>query len=242
MKYTQAIFFMLGLLFCGKTTAFYQNTLSGHYRFTVIHEPPYMDVGVSDGSVLPKSQWKGYIVDMIKIISQKAGFTYELFLPSGGGSGCGTGATDVELAKKYLCGQQDALDLNITHGYWGQFYITKGRVEDGTVFTTPFLSDVGLGLLVLPKETTTLESIFLLFTPFSWEMWVMTIGVCIFVSMIVWLTEIVESPSKQADRVITALTSTVYRKTDLSQIEDFFLDEGKSHITLYIVNLLMCTC
>ena len=87
--YIRLLFYALGLLFIGKTSAFYQNTISGHYNFTVIHEPPYMDVGVSDGIILSKDQWKGYIVDMIKIISQKAGFTYELFLPSGGGSGCG---------------------------------------------------------------------------------------------------------------------------------------------------------
>ena len=224
--YTRLLFHALGLLFIGKTSAFYQNTISGHYNFTVIHEPPYMDVGVSNGIILSKDQWKGYIVDMIKIISQKAGFTYELFLPSGGGSGCGTGATDIELATKYLCGQQDTLDLNLTHGYWSQFYVTKGRLEDGTVFTTPFLSNVGLGLLVLPAEASTFESFSLLFTPFSWEMWMMTLGICVFVSMIVWLTEIVEYPSKQADRTINALTSTVYRKTDLSQVEDFFVNEG----------------
>ena len=205
-----------------------QTTLTGQsFKFTVIHEPPYVDVGVNDGVILPKSEWKGYIIDMIAIIAQKAGFDYELFLPSGSGSGCPAGATDIELSNKYLCGQQDTLDLNLTHAYWSQFYVTKGRVEGGTSFTSPFLTDVGLGLLILPEDPSTFESFSLLFTPFSWEMWVTTLGVCVFVAIVVWFTEIVEGPSRHAHRTITTLTSTVYRKTDPAQIEQFFNNDGE---------------
>ena len=201
-------------------------TLGGHYNFTIIHEPPYVDVGISDGIILPKEQWKGYIVDMIRIIARKAGFSYTLFLPSGHGSSCPSGATDMELSTSYLCGQQDTLELNMTHAYWSQYYVTKIRVEAGTSFTTPFLTGVGLGLLVLPSEPSTVESFLLLFSPFSWEMWVMTVGVCVFAAVVVWLTEVVEAPSRSAYKTVNYLTTTVYRKTDLSQIEQFFLDDG----------------
>lgn len=218
--------FAVCLLLCLTCALGAQKTISGHYNFTVIHEPPYVDLGVSDGSLLPKDQWKGYIIDMIKIISQKAGFTYELFIPSGNGVSCPAGATDMERSNMYLCGQQDTLDLNLTNAYWSQFFVTADRVEAGTLFTSPFMTDVGLGLLVLPSEPSAAESFSLLFSPFSWEMWLMTFGVVLFVAVVVWLTEVVDGPSRAAQKKISSLTSTVYRKTDTTQVEQFFLEDG----------------
>ena len=80
-----------------------QISLSGqHFDFTVIHEPPYVDVGASDGMILDKAQWKGYILDMIAIVATKAGFTYELFLPSGNGPSC-SGTSQLAWSMQYKC-------------------------------------------------------------------------------------------------------------------------------------------
>ena len=80
-----------------------QISLSGqHFNFTLIHEPPYVDVGASDGMILDKAQWKGYIPDMIAVIATKAGFTYELFLPSGNGPSC-SGTSQLAWSMQYKC-------------------------------------------------------------------------------------------------------------------------------------------
>ena len=80
-----------------------QISLSGQsFKFTVVHEPPYVDVGASDGLVLDKTQWKGYIPDMIAMIATKAGFSYELFLPSGQGPSC-SGTSQLDWSMQYKC-------------------------------------------------------------------------------------------------------------------------------------------
>ena len=80
-----------------------QISLSGQsFKFTVIHEPPYVDVGASDGTILDKTQWKGYIPDMIAMIATKAGFSYELFLPSGQGPSC-SGTSQLDWSMQYKC-------------------------------------------------------------------------------------------------------------------------------------------
>jgi hypothetical protein len=80
-----------------------QISLSGQsFQFTVIHDPPYVDVGASDGTILDKAQWKGYVPDMIDIIATKAGFSYELFLPSGQGPSC-SGNSQLDWSMQYKC-------------------------------------------------------------------------------------------------------------------------------------------
>ena len=89
------------------TLAYSANLTGHHYDITIIHDPPGVDVGLNDGVIWPKAQWKGYIIDMIAQISVLADFSYELHLPSGNGSRC-TGNATVD-SKGYLCGQQVSL-------------------------------------------------------------------------------------------------------------------------------------
>ena len=83
------------------------------------------------------------------------------------------------------------------------------------------MTDVGLGILTTPAEETELETFTLLFSPFSITMWVMTLVVCCFVASIVWLTEIIDAPSRKADKIVHGLTSTVYRKANEAEIEGY---------------------
>ena len=115
----------------------------------------------------------------------------------------------------------------MTEAYWSQYFVTASRERDGTLFTTPFMTDVGLGILTTPAEETELETFTLLFSPFSITMWVMTLVVCCFVASIVWLTEIIDAPSRKADKIVHGLTSTVYRKESETEIEERMLDDGE---------------
>ena len=124
-------------------------------------------------------------------------------------------------------GQEDVLLLNSTEAYWSQYFVTASRERDGTLFTFPFMTDVGLGILTTPAEDTDFEAFTLLFSPFSPAMWIMTIVVCWFVACIVWLTEIIDAPSRKADKIVHGLTSTVFRKESETEIEERMLDDGE---------------
>ena len=69
----------------------------------------------------------GYMKDMIDGVAKKAGFEYELYLPSGYGSSCipkleDRNSTEGAYAKKYRpqfnCGQEDVIELGSTDMYW----------------------------------------------------------------------------------------------------------------------------
>ena len=137
---------LLGLASGAVTT----NLNGAHYDFTVIHDPPGIDVGVNNGAILDKSLWTGFVLDQMKQISEYANFTYELHLPSGTGSSCTPGADSLTWARQYLCGEEDTLINNSTDAYWSLFYVTKPRMTKGrgTIFTSPFLTNMGLTLVV----------------------------------------------------------------------------------------------
>jgi len=45
-------------------------------------------------------------------------------------------------------GGQDVLELKQTAAYWSLAYVTDSRMESGTLFTAPFLTNVGLSMMV----------------------------------------------------------------------------------------------
>ena len=195
-----------------------ETSMSGyHLNFTVIHEPPYVDCGLNDGVILPKSQWSGYMVDMISQISNRAGFTYELFLPSGNGANCFLDGSSN--ANNYGCGQNDAISLNSTDAYWSLYYITTARQNAGTLFTLPFLTNQGLGILTKTAGKSFFEEITLIFSPFSVEMWFMTVIIVAFVALIVYLQEVLQVPKRHARDLVAQFRTGINRK-DASDYED----------------------
>jgi len=101
------------------------NLRGSHFKFTVMHDPPGVDVGLNDGVLLPKGRWTGYVPSIIQQISTLSNFTYELYLPSGTGVNC-QGNTPSEWARQYTCGQDDT-EAGLTDAYWGVFE-TDGRM------------------------------------------------------------------------------------------------------------------
>ena len=214
---------MMGLL---PSTMAVLTTLTGkHFNFTVVHDPPYMDVGYNDGVLLEESEWKGYIVDMIKMVSNKAGFTYSLQTPSGDGSSC-SGSTAVDFVTQYVCGQEDVLQLNKTQAYWSMYYMTGPRVDDGTKFTAPFMTNAGLALLTRPPEgLSSMETTFLIFKPFSSQMWIVTCAIVFFAAIVVWMHEIVHMASIKADKIIANIKGTIYRQNPV-RIENHIQEDA----------------
>ena len=185
-------------------------TLGGrHYDLTLVHGPPFVDMGVDDGALLPPVQWSGYIVDMIEIVAARADFTYTLHGPSGVHAKC-TSTDPLQAAGDYGCGQQDALVLNRTDAYWSMYYVTGPRLDAGD-FTAPFLSNVGISLAVPMKSQKTgvwsrSED---LLKPFSYPMWLCTLATCVLVSLIVWFSEhstVVSADSQGLDMQIMQCT------------------------------------
>ena len=108
--------FLVLLLVIGSAVARLTDLTGNHYKFTVIHDPPYMDVGYSNGVLLDQELFTGYIPDMIRMVANKAGFTYDMMTPTGDGSNCVPGDSGLlDFAVQYGCGQQDTLDVNLNH-------------------------------------------------------------------------------------------------------------------------------
>ncbi|OEU21528.1 hypothetical protein FRACYDRAFT_235153 [Fragilariopsis cylindrus CCMP1102] len=100
-------------------------------------------------------EFSGYIIDMIESVAKKAGFEYDLLLPSGYGDNCpsildanylGFNANAVDYLKtagvdpynavyasSYLCGQNDVIgpgdipEESQTDMYWSMYYVTTSR-------------------------------------------------------------------------------------------------------------------
>mmetsp|Transcript_1939 Transcript_1939/g.5711 ORF Transcript_1939/g.5711 Transcript_1939/m.5711 type:complete len:733 (-) Transcript_1939:1908-4106(-) len=126
----------------------------------------------------PESEWRGFLVDVLNWIAQKANFSYTLQAPSGTGSEC-TLPDDVgqrhntskDYAAQYNCGAQDVFDRNESHIYLGMYYITAERLDQG-LFTIPFASDVGISVIGPIKSESQPGKIFV---PFSLSMWLYTL-------------------------------------------------------------------
>ena len=129
------------------------------FKITIIENLDYLvKVTKEDDGNPTREEISGYMVDMIDSVAQKAGFDYELFLPSGYGPSCVDGITlpqtanstdaddaSVPYAKKYRsqfnCGQEDVLDATRTVArtdiYWSLYYVSTPR-QRWNQFTIPY--------------------------------------------------------------------------------------------------------
>ena len=125
-----------------------------HFRITVVAEDGFIDfLEDFDENIKDVS---GYCIDILKSISSKANFTYELHPPSGLGSLCKHSNDDTEnnmssiepyrkkYRSQYLCGQSDVNDDRnqlgdsyATDMYLSMYYITPKRQMENK-FTMPF--------------------------------------------------------------------------------------------------------
>ena len=134
------------------------------------------------------------------MISNKAGFTYTLHLPSGMGSKCTNPMTSANKpyhsstwASQYTCGEQ-GVDENRTHAYWGMYYYTKGRAEKN-LMTVPFINNVGLDLGVSAKPPSTkfetiVSALETPFRPFTAGMWAAIIFTFVVGAVFMWIIEV----------------------------------------------------
>ena len=191
---------LLLLLLFGKTLCLDPlNDLKGkHYNITSIHAEGYVGMGYEgpDTALLPSDEWEGMVIDMIAWVARKAGFTYTLAPPTGQGSNCkhsdDSTATSSQYAVQYNCGSDD-VTAGRSDMYWALYYITPGRLETNLV-TVPFMSDVGVTLTATGKaERSVLDDITdkmkVLFSPFTWVMWMVTIALMLLVSLTFWIIE-----------------------------------------------------
>ena len=84
--------------------------------------------------------------------------------------------------------QEDVTELGLTHAYWGMFYVSKPR-HAVSRFTVPFLSDVGLAVIVKAKEETIVQQASTIFSPFSTSLWLLLIAVMFFVANLMFALE-----------------------------------------------------
>lgn len=112
-------------------------------------------------------EYQGYVIDMIKAVAALANFDYDLYTPSGFGSGCSPkldatsnsteGVRGEAYESAYLCGQADALEGDVvptdyqTDMYWSMYFVTTGRQLAGQ-FSLPFKPPFG-GLTMYGTET-----------------------------------------------------------------------------------------
>jgi hypothetical protein len=106
------------------------------FKITIIENLSFLvNVDKEDDGNPTKDQITGYMKDMIDGIAQKAGFDYELFLPSGYGSSCNPqldiNNTEDAYAKQYRpqfnCGQEDVIEHGFTDMYWSLYYVSTPR-------------------------------------------------------------------------------------------------------------------
>ena len=150
----------------------------------------------SDTDLLPPEEWEGMVIDMVAWVAKKAGFTYTLSPPTGHGENCNHStedtAKDSQYAVQYNCGSDD-----VTSGrsdmYWALYYITPGRLATN-LMTVPFISDVGVTLTATGKAEKSLindilDNMQVLFSPFTWAMWIVTVVLMLMVSLTFWTIE-----------------------------------------------------
>jgi len=206
---------LLFLLLLQKSAAF---TMNGeHFNFTMIHSPPFVNMGASNGVILPSSDWTGYLVDMIKVISHYADFTYTLQPPSGNGSSCVANGTSLEWAYSYRCGEEDTYELNYTAGYWAMYYETPNRMEQGTLFTTPFMTNNGLGLLVQLPELSFLNVITRISKPFSAELWWAIAAVIVFAAIVSFFGEHRHDADRKSKHVMESIQSHITMDSNINE-------------------------
>ncbi len=201
-----------------------------HFNITMIHAEGFVDMGYIDADVdlLPSSEWRGFLVDMIEWISGKAGFTYTLSSPSGTGRSCihkENGEEDPMFSSRYSvqykCGSDD-VDMNMTDMYWSLYYVTPSRLSSH-LMTTPFISDVGV---TLTADVTNPGSDFdvimdhmqLLFKPFTPYMWLTTAITILLTSLTMWIIE--HSTFNRGDRFVTKNPRDLTVRAQLEILEE----------------------
>ncbi|KAJ8611859.1 hypothetical protein CTAYLR_005812 [Chrysophaeum taylorii] len=173
-------------------------TLKGeHLRITVVQDhgfPEFVQMLGPGEVVLPWEEWTGYIIESIDVIARAANFTYTLQAPSGRGNSClclksPTKCDPLGSISDYPCGVDDVIELETSDAYWSMYYVTSERQRNGTFYTTPILSDVGLGAMRLQKEKSLLGQAVLIFRPFDKWLWLCTVLAAVFVAFVLWFTE-----------------------------------------------------
>ncbi|GMH48599.1 hypothetical protein TrVE_jg14473 [Triparma verrucosa] len=178
-----------------------------HIHITTVEESGKMEMHDSSGEWREdSSKWEGFLVDQIKWISEKAGFTYTLHAPSGLGASCnpapgtiyGTNNDTFPVLKpfknetwhtQYLCAEEDVHTLNFTDVYWGMFYITNKRSQKN-FFTLPFVSNVGLTITVKKDpEKNLFEKLSTPFRPFALDMWLAILATAVGGALFMWIIE-----------------------------------------------------
>jgi len=128
------------------------------FKITLVEADGFVNSEAGDG------EFSGYIIDMIESVAKKAGFEYDLLLPSGYGEDCasvldanytapeeGSNSTtaaavdpyNAVYASSYLCGQNDVIgpgdipEESQTDMYWSMYYVTTSRQLAGK-FSVPF--------------------------------------------------------------------------------------------------------
>jgi len=119
-----------------------------NFKITVVENLAYqVNVSADAGDGAPTNeQITGYMIDMIEAVADKAGFTYDLVMPSGMGSSCSPqlDPTDTANANMYSstyrsqfnCGQEDVFE-DRSDMYWSFYYITPFR-QLRNAFSIPF--------------------------------------------------------------------------------------------------------
>ena len=137
-------------------------------RITVLLEGGFLDRRFNDNG---QPVYSGYIIDVVKALSQRANFTYELRTPSGKGSDCTPQITGdhqddrlyhADYTNQYNCGSNDVNELPASDGqatdlYAGMFYISPPRQLKNR-FTMPF-SPPTKGTLVMYGTAMELDRI-----------------------------------------------------------------------------------
>ena len=162
-----------------------------HLKITSVHDGDgqYINMLTPDlTTVTDSTEWTGFFVDMIDAVAAHAGFTYSLHAASGDGSRCREGDSPALKATQYGCAQDDVTELGTTDVYWALYYVTVGRSAVSR-FTSPFLSDVGLSLLVKEDDDDLWKEVTKIFLPFTVDVWLLTVGSAVLVSLALWVAE-----------------------------------------------------
>lgn len=152
--------------------------LNDHYIITVIHESVFLNSEIDSNT--GEIQYNGYLMDMMRTLSQLAHFNFTIRTPSGFGTACNpqlsilrgnesntTTSTmdvhpyDARYESQYNCGVNDVTDLQDTQYasdmYLGMYYLTPER-QRTNLFTLPF-QPPHRGTLVLVGTATHIRDV-----------------------------------------------------------------------------------
>jgi hypothetical protein len=153
---------------------------------------------------------------MIAWVAEHAGFTYSLHSPSGDGESCvpsSSGMSTPEtFAAQFNCGADDVYELNRTDVYWSGYYISPPRLQRN-LFTTPYLSNVGISLVMQQGKLDLGKAAKRIINPFSEQMWLLFALVASGFTFIMWLINDGASATKYADMLASSRPELFSTKT-----------------------------